>query len=161
MMRSEPERVKRVVELPTDIATLAEIATAEGWAHLERLVADWHAGTNRFNRPGEGLFEARAAEGSLIGLCGLNRDPHAAAGESAGRVRRMYVLPAWRGRGVGSQLLAHVEQAAGATFTMLVLRTHDPAAAAFYAAHGFAPVQDNAHRTHAKALAPARGGAST
>ena len=57
-----------------------------------------------------------------------------------GRIGRMAVLKAWRGRGVGSALLSALIQLArddGHSETILHAQTH---ARAFYARHGYTPV---------------------
>src|SRR5262249_23887642 len=55
----EPElRLERITELPQDFDD------------------DWESGANRFDGPGEVLFEARVGS-RLVGICGLDRDPYA------------------------------------------------------------------------------------
>lgn len=56
-----------------------------------------------------------------------------------GRVRRLYVHPDHRGRGLASELLERI--VAASSFGRLRVRTH--AAAAFYEARGFVPVSDD------------------
>ena len=84
---------------------------------------------NRFSAPGEALFEVRRDDG-LVGVGGLNVDPFNPSGR-IGRVRRMYVLPAVRGAGVGRTLLRAIERAAGGHFTELHLYTGTTASARF------------------------------
>ena len=155
-MAAEPDEVvvivRRMFELPEGLDGLVAAADAEGFGHVGRLAEEWAGGANRFDRPGERLLEARSEGGVLVGVGGLNVDPYAPEGERAGRLRRMYVLPAWRGRGIGRRLVQAVEAAARAHFDVLVLRTHDPDAAAFYERLGFACVRGDSHRTHARPL---------
>lgn len=152
-----PERaplIRRAAALPEGLAPLRAAAAAEGFRFLERLAADWAAGANRFDGPGEALFFAHAPGGALLGLCGLNRDPW--AGEDAARLRRLYVAAAARRRGVGAALVAHaIAHAQAAGFARLRLRTDDAGAASFYEALGFARVED-ASATHALDLRVAR-----
>jgi GNAT superfamily N-acetyltransferase len=98
----------------------------------------------------------------LIGVCGLNADPYV-ADEATGRVRRLYVLRAYRGRGVGRQLLRAVLAAAAGRFQRLRVRTESPEAGRLYQRLGFQPVADRADCTHTLELvraAPASGTSS-
>jgi GNAT superfamily N-acetyltransferase len=61
---------------------------------------------------------------------------------SLGEVKRMWVDPAWRGRGMGRRLLAEIEAAAATLgFEVLRLDTAGPLAG-FYEASGYAPIPD-------------------
>src|SRR5689334_25434208 len=84
-------------------APLVAEGEREGWRFVRRLADEWAAGTNRFDRPGEALFAAWSGD-ALVGVCGLNADPYV-ADQLVGRVRRLYVLRAFRGRGVGKRLV--------------------------------------------------------
>ena len=128
---------------------LLESSVVEGYRHIMRLVEDHRSGANRFDRRGELLLVARAEDGTVLGVCGLN----AAARAGVGRVRRFYVLPAVRSRGIGAALLEQIVSAARLHFTALELRTSDPRAAAFYVAHGFQAVQRE-DATHELELSP-------
>jgi GNAT superfamily N-acetyltransferase len=126
----------RLERLPPD--RLAELVTegeAAGHRFLRRLVEDWEGGRNRFDRPDEAFFVARAGP-RVVGVGGLNVDPHATE-PGVGRVRRVYVLSAFRRQGVGRRLVQAVVAAARGRFRLLRLRTEDGAAASFYEALGF------------------------
>ena len=126
----------------------------EGSRFVRRIVDEWAAGTNRFDRPGEALFAARLGD-RLIGVCGLNVDPYAAAA-NVGRVRRLYVLSAYRRIGAGRQLVLAVLEAARGRFDVLHLRTTNPVAAQLYESLGFRPSPETADYTHVLTLgAPA------
>ena len=127
--------VKRIFEVGCDLEALAAIAESEGHRSIRVLVKEFVSGENRFQQPGEALFGADV-EGELIGVCGLNMDPYE-TDKRAGRVRRLFVHPAWRRRGAGSELLRHVEAKAVSNFRFLQLFTASQKAAAFYEARGY------------------------
>ena len=121
--------------LPPSLDALLTESEQEGVRFVRRLVDEWTAGTNRFDRPGEAIFVARIG-GRIVGVCGLNIDPYA-AGPRVGRVRHLYVLLAERRLSVGRQLVAAVLEAARGQFSRLRLRTANPAAARLYESLGF------------------------
>src|SRR6266404_9127756 len=86
--------------LPVGFEELRAEALAEGFRQVERLAADWEAGTTRFDRDGEALLAARL-NGVLAGIGGLTIEPVV---PGALRMRRFYVRPAFRHIGVGRQL---------------------------------------------------------
>jgi GNAT superfamily N-acetyltransferase len=131
--------ISRLDDLPIDILDpLLEESEREGWRFLRRLADEWQAGTNRFDRPGEGLFAAWA-DAELVGVCGLNTDPYGAA-TRIGRVRRLYVARCHRRCGVGRKLVEAVVRAAKGQFGALRVRTENPKAARLYERLGFAAV---------------------
>ena len=139
--------IETLQDLPPDRVRdlLADSETA-GSRIVRRLVDDWADRTNRFDRPGEGLFAASFA-GRLVGVCGLNVDPY--AGDARiGRVRHLYVLTPFRRRGVGRQLVAHVIERASDRFDPLRLRTNNDAAARLYVAMGFRAGGEGGTFTH-------------
>jgi GNAT superfamily N-acetyltransferase len=128
----------------------------EGWRFVRRLADEWVAGTNRFDRSGEELLAAWA-DGALVGVCGLNTDPY--AGDPAtGRVRRLYVLRAFRGRGVGRLLVQAVLQSARTRFRSLRLRTESAAAGRLYERLEFVPAVGVPDCTHTLILGTGHGG---
>ncbi|WLA02578.1 GNAT family N-acetyltransferase [Xanthomonas translucens] len=74
---------------------------------------------------------ARAGDGQALGSARLGTEP---------RIDCMAVLPAWRGRGVGSALLAALLQEARRRHWPRLELQAPPAALDFYARHGFLPV---------------------
>jgi len=83
----------------------------------------------------------------LVGVCGLNIDPYA-ADRRVGRVRHLYVLSAFRRRGVGRHLVTAVIEMARGRFDRLHLRTENAGAARFYEALGFRPSGGASDYTH-------------
>ena len=143
--------IRAVSHLPRDFGVLLAASQSEGFEALGRLVSEWDCAENRFADDGEILLVA-SDPGGTLGVCGLNADPYADGARRPGRVRRLYVLPQARRRGIGAALVAAIEAHAAETFSLLQLRTHDRAAGAFYVAQGFLPVVGEAHVTHRKRL---------
>lgn len=119
---------------------------------LRRLWKEWRNGGNRFALPGEALFGAFRDE-TLVGVCGLNRDPYggraeAEAGVEVGRVRHLYVARAERRQGVARALLQAVIAAAEGRFTRLELWTLSPEAGALFRSLDFEEVTDRVFATH-------------
>ncbi len=129
------------VTLPVDgLDALARDARREGFTFLDRLVSDWHTGTNRFDRQSEILLGAFMAE-KLVAVGGLNIDPYANDGR-CGRLRHVYVSLDCRGRNVGRNLVGALVRGAGKSFDHVRLRTDTAGAATFYCALGFLPLTD-------------------
>ena len=139
--------IDRLYGMPFDLlAPLVAESERDGWRFVRRLVDEWVAGTCRFDRPGEGLFGARLG-GVIVGVCGLNVDPYA-ADPTIGRVRRLYVLRACRGQGIGFQLVQSVVHAARGRFRSLRLRTENGDAGRLYERAGFVPAVGVPDCTH-------------
>jgi ribosomal protein S18 acetylase RimI-like enzyme len=139
--------VDPVSNLPLDaLAPLLAESEREGWRFVRRLADEWARGANRFDRPGEALFVARAGE-SIVGVCGLNADPDT-VDSAIGRVRRLYVLRAYRRRGIGRRLVQAVVGAAAGRFRVLRVQTESSEASRLYERVGFHPVAGAADCTH-------------
>lgn len=136
--------------LPDDLDGLVDDGLRHGDRIVQRLQAEWHAGTNRFSGPGERLVAVRDG-GRLVGIGGLNTDPYTGNPRVA-RVRRVYVHSDARRRGVASLILAELERGAVGRFDLLTVRTNGAGADAFYLAHGFRLVRDHPHISHDKTL---------
>ncbi len=142
--------VVRLRALPEGFEELAADATGDGVRLLDVLRQDWRDGTLRFDQPGEVLFAAMAGP-SLLGICGLTRDPYAKA-EGLGRVRRLYVRRAARRGGAGRALLEAVAEAAGERGYQC-LRVRSPVSAfAFYERCAFLRAVGEASATHMRQL---------
>jgi len=132
--------ITRLHALPSGLDRLRDEAARHGFAFLDRLVADWASGANTFSRPGECLLGA-LADDRLVGIGGLNADPYSSRTD-LGRIRHVYVLGAWRHKGVGRALIDCLVSEGRGLFGELRLRTATAAAAAFYVQCGFGPVDD-------------------
>jgi GNAT superfamily N-acetyltransferase len=135
-------------------AALAADARAEGHRFLERMAAEWQAGTNRFDRPGERVLGAWVG-GTLAGLIARGIDPHA-TDPAVGRLRHLYVRRDMRGRGIGASLARQALAGAEDHFRLIRVRMgpDNAAAAGMYLALGFARVSGDPFATHALALRP-------
>jgi ribosomal protein S18 acetylase RimI-like enzyme len=139
--------IERLSGEPADrLQALVSESERQGFRFVRRLVQEWNNGTNRFDRPGEVLFAARSGD-DLVGVCGLNVDPHA-DDPRVGRVRHLYVLVPYRRTGVGEQLVADIIDTARGRFARLHLRTTSAAAARLYEGLGFRPTPGADHHSH-------------
>jgi len=140
--------IERISDLAAgQLAALVAESEAQGLRFVRRLAEDWASGANRFDRPGEALFVARA-DGRVVGIGGLNVDPYAAE-PTVGRVRHLYVLTAYRRLGIGRRIVEEIIEAARGRFERLRLSTSNPEAARLYERLGFHPRADDVHCTHA------------
>jgi GNAT superfamily N-acetyltransferase len=135
-------------------AALAEAARAEGHRFLDRMANDWHAGINRFARPGECVLGAWVEE-TLAGVVGRSIDPHS-TDPTVGRLRHLYVRPDFRGSGLGAALAKAALAGAEAHFRLIRVRmaAGNEAAAAMYLALGFSRLTGDPFATHMLALRP-------
>jgi GNAT superfamily N-acetyltransferase len=148
--------IVRTDDLPPNCVThLVTESTQAGFRFVCRLVEEWHSGSNQFRLPGEALFLALADE-KVVGVCGLNIDPYTKK-PGIGRVRRLYVLSAFRGRGIGRRLVEEVIMAARGTFRSLRLRTETAEASRLFSALGFQECAGLPACTHIKELAEETG----
>jgi ribosomal protein S18 acetylase RimI-like enzyme len=128
--------IVQLEKMPPDcLAELVAESEAAGFRFVRRLVDDWVSGQNRFDSPNEVFFAALSGS-RIIGVCGLNADPYLAE-PGVGRVRRLYVLAAFRRSGVGRQLTQAVVAAARGRFRLLRVRTGNEKAARLYESLGF------------------------
>jgi len=126
-------------DLP-DFSNLVALARDEGYLFLTRAEAEWIDGSNRFDKPGEGLFLARIGSES-VGIAGLNVDPFL-EDPTVGRLRRVYVAPEVRGAGIGGDLVRACIGSAASHFSRVRLRAENPDAARLYERLGFVAVEE-------------------
>jgi GNAT superfamily N-acetyltransferase len=139
--------ISRVRYLPVDeLIDLEAEASASGFRGVFRLVDDWQSGRNRFDQPGEAVYVA-TAEGRIVGVCGLNRDPYL-TDPSIGRIRHLYIANDRRRHGIGSRLVCAIMAEAKGNFARLRVRTNSPDADALYRALGFTPCTAESACTH-------------
>lgn len=144
--------IERTDTLPADLhVDLIPASTREGFTPVQWLREQWEDGTNRFSEPGEAFYVVRI-DGRLVGVCGLNLDPYDKK-SAAGRLRRLYVLPDFRRKGIGRQLVLRVLEGARGHFDVVNLRTFDDDSSAFFEAIGFIQVEDIENVTHRKEIA--------
>jgi GNAT superfamily N-acetyltransferase len=136
-----------------ELHPLLTASTAEGFRFLARLAAEWNAGIVRFDGAGEVLLGGYEAA-QLVAVGGLTIDPFSDIA-GVGRLRRVYVLPNARKRGIGTRLVRALESAALGHFTELVLRTDTAAAARFYETLGYLPMPVGGSATHRRRIASA------
>jgi len=144
--------VPRPITLPVPgLDALRSAARSEGFHFIDTLIDQWASGDNRFDRPGEillGCFE----DNLLAAVGGLNIDPFL-NNPQTGRIRRVYVRPASRGRGLGRSLVIALLEHARSQFRSVRLRAVNPAAARLYERLEFHPVEDP-NATHILTLEP-------
>jgi GNAT superfamily N-acetyltransferase len=151
------KEIIKIMAVDLDKANIADLVIEslnEGHRHIQRLHEEYESGKNRFSGSGEALFAAFLND-RIIGICGLNKDPYLAE-TGMGRVRRLYVLNAYRRHGVGRKLVNAVIQEAKKYYTVIVLRTDNPVADKFYRSLGFSDQPKYAHSTHHLQLDAAR-----
>ncbi len=113
------------------------------------MAAEWRSGANRFDKPGEafcGVFR----DGALVAVGGLNADPYL-PDPGVGRLRHVYVRPAWRRASLGAAITRHLLPLAVPRFRRVRLRIGDPGAARLYERCGFERVAEP-DATHALVL---------
>jgi len=118
-----------------DLRPMLAESREQGFEFVDRLVAEYVAGINQFQRPGEVLFGVYCGQ-QLTAIGGLNRDPYSPESD-IGRLRHVYVLSAWRHQGIGKQLVERIIEEARPHYRILTLRTFSQQAAGFYQAIGF------------------------
>ncbi|MCV0396354.1 MAG: GNAT family N-acetyltransferase [Rhizobiaceae bacterium] len=125
--------VRRIVELPDHFDQLLGEAAAEGFDAMSVLQDEWHDGSNRFERPGE-ILALATIQDEIAGIGGITPD---FVDSSWLRMRRFYVRPAYRRRGVGRQIALYVLEHVKPFNRQIALYADGPEAEAFWPKLGF------------------------
>ncbi|HWU79407.1 MAG TPA: GNAT family N-acetyltransferase [Caulobacter sp.] len=126
--------VRMFDEPPEGFDDLVAEASGEGVRNMARLADGWRSGA-RFQDDGEALFAAFLV-GELAGIGGMTVEP--AASEPARRLRRFYVRPPMRRRGVATALAsALIHEGFDSVELLTVNAAASPAAGPFWEAQGF------------------------
>ena len=141
----------RITDLSDGIRELAKIASVDGHQNIETLVNEFDSGVNRFNKPGEALFGAYDAP-SILGIGGINIDPYYGL-PTVARVRRLFVKPDARRRGVATALMLQIEEIGRRYFSKLQLLTNSQTASRFYINLGYRTVEHKEKISHEKIFA--------
>lgn len=131
-----------------DVTQLIADSQSQGFRFLLRLVSDFDAKTNRFDKPGEALFTV-SIDGENVAIGGINQDP--LGQPKLGRIRRVYVSSKHRGMGIGKELMQHIESWSRPYYDVLTLFTDTEAAARFYETLGYEAVNQK-RISHSKKL---------
>jgi GNAT superfamily N-acetyltransferase len=132
--------IHKIDLLSPGIGPLRAEALKEGHKFIEKLVGEWTTGENRFSAPGE-ILCGSIHQDLLVAVGGLNRDPFL-DNPSIGRIRRVYVRPAWRKQGLGTAIIGWLLNHARRHYKCVRLRAENPAAARLYEKLGFMPIVD-------------------
>lgn len=130
----------------TELAPLIAASSAEGYSMVQRLYAEWLNGVQTFSQPGEGFWGIWQNQ-RLRAIGGISRDPYQPT-LHIGRIRHVYVLPAWRRNGLAQQIVLHGLKHAAGYFDRISLYTNNPAAAQLYERCGFEPATSLIRTTH-------------
>ena len=96
---------------------------------------------NRFDGLGE-MFCGWMEDDLLVAVGGLTVDPFLGRPE-VGRIRRVYVRSAWRGQGIGTEVVRYLVGAAKESFRGVRLRAENADAARLYERLSFVAVDDS------------------
>jgi GNAT superfamily N-acetyltransferase len=127
----------------SDLLQLNDFAKSENINVVSNLISSWSDNKSLFGERGEGLWIARVTEsGEVIGVGGITICP---TRPECRRVRRFYISPQWRRRGVATALAKQcIERAKSAG--VLTVTCHAAASAMaprFWESIGFEPVADS------------------
>lgn len=140
-------RIEAVTTLPAGFDVLLAESQATGFRFLARLKAESELASPPFLAPDAVLLAAFGAEGRLVGICGVYRDPFL-CDPRIGRLRHLYVAAADRRSGVGRLLVDRAIEHARGRFEQLRLRANTDLAARFYLSLGFVSTTDSDSATH-------------
>ncbi|MEY4228429.1 MAG: hypothetical protein RLZ84_1021 [Actinomycetota bacterium] len=126
----------------SDLLRLNESAKSENINVVSNLISSWSNSKSFFGERGEGLWIASITEsGEVIGVGGITICP---TRPECRRVRRFYISPQWRRRGVATDLANKcIERAKSAGVSTVTCHAAASAMAPrFWESVGFEPVAD-------------------
>ena len=125
-------------ELPVGFQALMQRSQDEGIKNMSMLRENWVSGAERFDKNGAALFGA-FIENELVGLGGTTKELEYTG--SAMRMRRLFVLPQWRRKGVAGLIaLQCMDWGLQSAKTLTRNAQASAAAAPFWERMGFEPV---------------------
>ncbi len=125
---------------------LLDASSAEGYKFVQRLWDEYQSGINRFDTLGA-LLLGGYDDAHLVAVGGVHRDPYL-NDPTIGRIRHVYVLPAYRRSGVGRVVVQALMQRSSNQFSTFTLRTLTGHGDRFYRALGFSSVPRFEQATH-------------
>jgi len=140
---SEFEIYEHQALTPSDLLRLNDCAKSENIQVVSKLISSWSDSRSFFGERGEGLWIARSTEsGDVIGVGGITICPTFTGSR---RVRRFYIAPHWRRRGVATVLAREcIERAKSAGVSTVTCHAAASAMAPrFWESIGFEPVADS------------------
>lgn len=135
--------ISRITQLPKEFDLLLNDATSEGYDNMSVLLKEWADGTNRFERLAE-ILAVATVDGELAGIGGITQD---FVDSNWLRMRRFYVRPAYRRRGLGRGIARYVLEHARPFGRQIALYAGGPEAEVFWPTLGFFPA-NREHTTH-------------
>lgn len=123
-----------------------EASLEEGYGFVQKLWDEYESGKATFRENGAILLGVIEHD-DLIGIGGVHPDPYLNS-PNIGRIRHVYVLPAYRRHGVGKELVEALIAHSSAQFKILTLRTQTEHGHAFYKAIGFSDEPRFENATH-------------
>ncbi|MFC1933165.1 GNAT family N-acetyltransferase [Chloroflexota bacterium] len=127
-----------------NIETIRYESDKEGYNMINRLIADYHSGRNKFNKKGEKLI-GFLLDNEIIAVCGLNIE---STNDKLGRIRKLYVLKNYQHRGIGTELVKYLVNHAKPYFEGVVVNIGNLPVDNFYKSIGFEPIVDNESYTY-------------
>lgn len=123
----------------SSVERLVEESITEGYTLGRRLLEEWRDGSNTFSKRGEKSWALFSGE-QCVAIGGINIDPYVENNDgSIGRVRHVYVMKEFRGKGLSKTLMNHILEHAKKYFKTVRLSTRNPVAKHLYKSFGFVP----------------------
>ncbi len=140
-------KISLITGVSKGIRNLAAIAEVDGHRNINTLISEFETGVNCFDKPGEALFGAYN-DTTILGIGGAFENLEVVA-----RVRRVFVAPTVRRRGIASVLMDEIERIARGHYSKVQLYTTSATASRFYITRGYSPVYGRPRVSHEKLFA--------